>query len=614
MQVTGMTAILPQHLSDAATHLCSLLSRITHDGKKFRSFAPSPDVASLEKMEEQIITALSHVRTIINSQSSFMCRMPPEIIARIMEQVPPPPHPNFIPIHAHPRLRFRKGETPRSWMRATQVCRYWRAVALASPSLWTEMDFMSPDGRRSIPNIIKVFARRSADLPLNLHLWSTEVNVSYSRLNPILCRLRGFHMHRSNSHVLEQLNLPAPLLENLTLSPCETSMSLRGGAAALSYILPKIFADVTPSLRKLTINYFNSWPGNDFHGLTHLCLQGQKARISDAAVQDISGFLDFLSQSPMMEELILQNSEPFGNASNFATNIMSRQLVKLLALRVLIFEGCDPTVFIPLLCHLSTSPTTTVSIKHDDCRPIVDTLIDSHTLALQSIHFSLNVRCIEIEILDESIKIIGYGGEMSLRLVMPYANRRGFPAGLPHVASLLRLLSLSHTQELVVSFQQGRPCAWHKSSAEWRTLYSSIPSITKYVFHFPHPYESSRTPIPLQCLIPDPTPILPGLSELEIHYHNHTGALGIDTRLRAMLREITAARADHGCPIERISLQLIMPTGNIVRGGGGSLEDDIWALQQTMDYATVQFANPYLSEIREKERNKVDEISSAVYY
>src|ERR1700722_5473338 len=90
------------------------------------------------------------------------------------------------------------------------------------------------------------------------------------------------------------------MLESLTLS------SENADGQPLTSVLPAVFSDQTPRLRKLAIQSFSSWPGNRFANLTHLSLHKQPEMNRFSLAQ----FLDFLQDSPHLEELALVKAGP----------------------------------------------------------------------------------------------------------------------------------------------------------------------------------------------------------------------------------------------------------------------------------------------------------------
>lgn len=99
---------------------------------------------------------------------------------------------------------------------------------------------------------------------------------------------------------------PAPLLEALTI--CLDSFSYD------AVPLPELFSKCTPRLTHLTIRKFSRWPSDQFRNLTHVSLHDQPLE----GRQSLPQFLDFLRNSPLLEDLALVASGP--DMSNIITD------------------------------------------------------------------------------------------------------------------------------------------------------------------------------------------------------------------------------------------------------------------------------------------------------
>ncbi|KAF9480808.1 hypothetical protein BDN70DRAFT_779421, partial [Pholiota conissans] len=55
-------------------------------------------------------------------------RLPPEVLSRVF---------SFVREHS---LKTATNESKLRWLRVTQVSQHWRDVAIASPTLWTQID------------------------------------------------------------------------------------------------------------------------------------------------------------------------------------------------------------------------------------------------------------------------------------------------------------------------------------------------------------------------------------------------------------------------------------------------------------------------------------------
>ncbi|KAJ3809642.1 hypothetical protein EV368DRAFT_46066, partial [Lentinula lateritia] len=93
--------------------------------------------------------------------------------------------------------------------------------------------------------------------------------------------------------MFHQFNFPAPILTSLTL--------VTDGRGITNGILPQMFSGEMPSLKKLCLKHLTAWPRGYFQSLTHVCLYDQ----NESTRPTMDEFLDFLANSPSLEELAL---------------------------------------------------------------------------------------------------------------------------------------------------------------------------------------------------------------------------------------------------------------------------------------------------------------------
>ncbi|KIK68859.1 hypothetical protein GYMLUDRAFT_621994 [Collybiopsis luxurians FD-317 M1] len=122
--------------------------------------------------------------------------------------------------------------------------------------------------------------------------------------------------------IFQRFTSPAPMLQSLSL--VTHGRDFPGGA------LPHMFSDQMPCLRKLCLKHFTSWPRDYFQGLTHLCLYDQ-----ESTRPTMDEFLDFLENSPLLEELALVRAGPLRLETGAQSHIPSSRLVSLPRLRQL---------------------------------------------------------------------------------------------------------------------------------------------------------------------------------------------------------------------------------------------------------------------------------------
>ncbi|KIM42624.1 hypothetical protein M413DRAFT_120812, partial [Hebeloma cylindrosporum] len=258
---------------------------------------PEMPMEELKELENHLKLAITRVRTIQNA-SAPVNHLPPEILAHIF---------SFVQPHAQ-GPPFPLPKTYNKWMKVTRVCQHWRTTALAFPRLWSHIHVRKALDRKIATTNIK----RSAQSPLNVYCTivtpplANEVNV-LSLVAEQMHRIQELHIHWTIDHETSLWDLiipptPAPNLEVLSLiGSWDERVS--------NLILPPVFQNITPRLKKLTFTRISSWPHNDFCGLTHLSLFDQRdGRVS------LSKFLEILKSSPGLEALLLNSAGPDENS------------------------------------------------------------------------------------------------------------------------------------------------------------------------------------------------------------------------------------------------------------------------------------------------------------
>lgn len=265
--------------------------------------------------------SLQSLRSVI----SPIRNLPPELLAHIFSFFPDPTPSSFLPerqLSSHPYY----------WLPITQVCQYWRDVALRHPSLWTIID-------SSDTSMAQVGLTRSGGAQVQVYLhdkvYSSHISASLEGVEFLetlashSTRFREFHIQpqfRYGPTILSHFRHPAPNLKALTIC-----LQLAMGETPL--VLPKLFSGNTPKLERLTLCNFSSWPDNCFKDLTHICLYEQ-TRFGRVPLEE---FLDFLSFSSRLEELILVDAGP--TCSHSTDSIVgkhdARRLLPLRNLRLL---------------------------------------------------------------------------------------------------------------------------------------------------------------------------------------------------------------------------------------------------------------------------------------
>ena len=147
-------------------------------------------------------------------------------------------------------------------VKLSHVCRFWREVALATPSLWATIDRFH-DGFEN-------FVRRSKGYPirLNIEAWYEEESFAFTEIS-----FPGWLQHYSSRIHQIFAEGPAETIQNLldrvgTSLPELVSLDLRGFDQDIALV-----RTYTPNLRRLFLNRVST-NLNSYTDLTHLTLQG----------------------------------------------------------------------------------------------------------------------------------------------------------------------------------------------------------------------------------------------------------------------------------------------------------------------------------------------------
>ncbi|OJT15011.1 hypothetical protein TRAPUB_8454 [Trametes pubescens] len=189
-------------------------------------------------------------------------------------------------------------------IRATHVCRYWRDVALHSPTLWSHIALMHPDAvEHFLARSQALHLRISVDMNANggsetskkMRLQALHVLLGHAACSRILS-LKISHLPKSRNFnwVIQHIAHAAPQLETLLIERCVPRVLIPRPSTH-----PADFEGV-PKLRSLTLigeipPLFSKAPNS----LTSLDL--------DRPVCDVSSLLHLLERSPSLEHLIIRN-------------------------------------------------------------------------------------------------------------------------------------------------------------------------------------------------------------------------------------------------------------------------------------------------------------------
>lgn len=497
-----------------------------------------------------------------------------------------------------PRLRFNATQaTQNTWHPSllAGVCRYWRAVTLSFPTIWSTVDI--GDITRA-PNanieLAMLSLRRSYAAAVDVRIWDRVPDSAFSWFSETLAsqsiRFKGFHICNL-IHGTKLLDIfsecPAPQLESLTIQTCPQNES---SAAASPFIsqLPTLFAGITPHLRRLTLRWYTSWPGNSFTNLTHLCLEHQNPHPSSP--RRTSDFLQLLAASPFLQELVLNAAGPNDDGILDSRTLDSR--IEFPRLRKVIIKASPVPCVARILSHIQISPNARVQLLR--CRGgSASTLLSSVAgcanlanitrLRIDTLIPSWNLEDItNLPDIPKCLRLTGCGNA-SID-VFPGADMHEV-ASNQYMASLVGMLTACRIEELWLGKDEVV-----LREALWQRIYSAMPML-KRLYIGPHlSIINDSYPCLTALHVPDTSLGLalpcPNLRELVLLGTTLDGASLAQPQIRRLLQE----RQRRGFPIHTVRI-ITIPDDFLFKISCTLLQEDVADLRQLVDNVEVHEVN-----------------------
>lgn len=280
----------------------------------------------ISTLEKQVTTASCNVKHMANSIRPPINRLPREIFTMILSHVRDEVvygHSMSVPLLAN-------------WvfsMIPMLVCRQWRRIILTTPLFWVNIYNVDREQMRlSLTRAgtahleLRLFNRQpQTEFPDNRSESSAENNPFLqafemnsedyrSLVAPMFPKLRGLFMDvtcEDNSGKLPSWfmdyvsPLPAPHLRSLYIELFFPTIIVTHNDPQINDALPMILGGSTPELKEIKLSYFTTWPHNSFTNLTKIFLFRQSQNRTS-----LFEFLDFLRQSPQLEDLALMHAGP----------------------------------------------------------------------------------------------------------------------------------------------------------------------------------------------------------------------------------------------------------------------------------------------------------------
>ena len=241
---------------------------------------------------------LVSLKTSFNSYSPVN-QVPNEILSNIFALVA-----NAIPEELSTYLSDRESA---KWLRVTHVCRHWRSIAMASGSLWSNINFVTPE-------LANAMLERSRSAPLSVQLFynSPKFTNTLARILAQVGRIQSANLTGlMEKKVLSKFSKAAPILEDLVLQ----------FAGYKPTNLPIDFLqEGAPKLRRLVVEGFGilQWVRFPlFPSLTHLRLRSSNWGETRPPAK---AFLEHLKQMPHLRTLDLVAFLPYPNQLHSPTS------------------------------------------------------------------------------------------------------------------------------------------------------------------------------------------------------------------------------------------------------------------------------------------------------
>ncbi|KAH9935078.1 hypothetical protein B0H21DRAFT_894338 [Amylocystis lapponica] len=326
------------------------------------------------------------------------------------------PNELLVDIFSHDRDR---GKVPSmAWIRLTHVCRYWREIALMTPTLWSKIylaEDSDPESEginpillhtcllRSVPSKVDIVVLKAADEDASAILKDLRQHADRIRL----LRIR----FGAVSELLPFLSFPMPFLEELYLSPkheYEKGSRDEDPYAAEEdryedYVLNLLPGQV-PRLRSLTLKggVAISWDPEVLSSLVHLDVSGILERKNALVMDDL---LDLLDACHNLESLVMDGCLPTRDYDDRSTQ--SGRIVSCTKLRRLHLTDKARKIHL-LLTHLAIPSCEFMRLhanfsKHSNDAPsMITALFPAHILSLPI--FSL-ARMLDVDGLGAKLEV-----------------------------------------------------------------------------------------------------------------------------------------------------------------------------------------------------------------
>ncbi|KAH9935076.1 hypothetical protein B0H21DRAFT_759408 [Amylocystis lapponica] len=325
------------------------------------------------------------------------------------------PNELLVDIFSHDRDR---GKVPSmAWVRLTHVCRYWRGIVLATPTLWSKIyiDASSKEGPTLLHNHLLRSVPSKVDIVL-LKAAKEDASAILQDLGQHADRIRRLHLRFSAaSKLVPFLSFPMPSLEELYVNPKHEYVKCYGFIGSDEEYYAKeeerdrdyalnLLPGQVPHLRSLTLKggVAIPWDPEALSSLVHLDVSDILQKRNTPVIDDL---LDVLDACRNLESLVMDGCLPTRDYDDGSTQ--SGRIVSCTKLRRLHLTDKARRIHI-LLTHLAIPSCESMQLVAEFCNPRNDTpsmitaLFPDHMLSLPI--FSL-VRVLDVNCGAEKLEI-----------------------------------------------------------------------------------------------------------------------------------------------------------------------------------------------------------------
>ncbi|TCD70234.1 hypothetical protein EIP91_004415 [Steccherinum ochraceum] len=312
-QVSVVFETIIQKCRSHAEELLAGLSELDWMGYGTQCSIRASGLPGLAELTDVVWHAFAIAQTIQNSEC-HVNRLPMEVLAHVFSFTPA----GFESGDEFParEIYLPQNDSLLAFFQLRHVCRYWKQTLDQNPQVFASIVVDSgswrEDGSES-----SLLGHRLSLLQSQPFTFYTSKPLSIQAVVSESHRLRGVYVDvpwslddrvESYLSVFKDLADPAPQLEWMDLK------IRHGGFREKQFVLPLVFAGNLPRLRKLRLSGFLSCDANLFGSLTHLSLSGYA--LEESVPRRPQHFIDMLRASPMLEELYLQQLDPWWSPWN----------------------------------------------------------------------------------------------------------------------------------------------------------------------------------------------------------------------------------------------------------------------------------------------------------